>query len=226
MANTIADSGALSQAMSAMYRQEVPQYGTLLGWWLTSTWRYWKIIRSCMNSSLTLTSWRASAWSATRDSRGHSGRTSDAFRRMFVSWECIPLAITISRRPACRSTPQRFVPSTMPRWPLIHFGFSPRCCAPELIENRAPCASGRSDPRAAQNLHPRCLALIAQYEAGDVHLCRRAQVCPGGFGATRWHRQATVDGGYHALHREHPPDYRCRSVSRVSYQPLAADTGY
>ena len=55
MANTItADEirEQFSQAMSAMYQQEVPQYGTLLE-------RYWKIIRSCMNSSLTLTSWRA-----------------------------------------------------------------------------------------------------------------------------------------------------------------------
>ncbi len=62
MANTITADEIrehFSQAMSAMYQQEVPQYGTLLELVADVNWRYWKIIRSCMNSSLTLTSWRA-----------------------------------------------------------------------------------------------------------------------------------------------------------------------
>ncbi len=61
MANTITADEIwehFSQAMSAMYQQEVPQYGTPLEL-VAATRRYWKIIRSCMNSSLTLTSWRA-----------------------------------------------------------------------------------------------------------------------------------------------------------------------
>ncbi len=62
MANTITADEIrehFSQAMSAMYQQEVPQYGTLLELVADVNRRYWKIIRSCMNSSLTLTSWRA-----------------------------------------------------------------------------------------------------------------------------------------------------------------------
>ncbi len=63
MANTITADEIrehFSQAMSAMY-QAGKFRSTERCWnrWLTSTWRYWKIIRSCMNSSLTLTSWRA-----------------------------------------------------------------------------------------------------------------------------------------------------------------------
>ena len=60
-------------------------------WWLTSTWRYWKIIRSCMNSSLTLTSWRET-WSATaRFARGTAEELATP-AACLPSWECIPLA--------------------------------------------------------------------------------------------------------------------------------------
>ena len=62
MANTITADEIrehFSQAMSAMYQQEVPQYGTLLELVADVNGGTGKIIRSCMNSSLTLTSWRA-----------------------------------------------------------------------------------------------------------------------------------------------------------------------
>lgn len=62
MANTITADEIrehFSQAMSAMYQQEVPQYGTLLELVADVNLAVLKIIRSCMNSSLTLTSWRA-----------------------------------------------------------------------------------------------------------------------------------------------------------------------
>ncbi len=62
MANTITADEIrehFSQAMSAMYQQEVPQYGTLLELVADVNLAVLEIIRSCMNSSLTLTSWRA-----------------------------------------------------------------------------------------------------------------------------------------------------------------------
>jgi len=55
MANTITADDIrehFSQAMSAMYQQEVPQYGTL-------TWRFWKITHFYMNNWQTQTNWRA-----------------------------------------------------------------------------------------------------------------------------------------------------------------------
>lgn len=62
MANTItADEirEQFSQAMSAMYQQEVPQYGTLLELVADVNLAVLEIIRSCMNNWPMPTSWRA-----------------------------------------------------------------------------------------------------------------------------------------------------------------------
>lgn len=132
MANTITADEIrehFSQAMSAMYQQEVPQYGTLLE--LVAD-----VNLAVLENNPQLHEQLANADELARLNVERHGaiRVGTAeelatLRRMLPSWECIPLAITISRRPACRSTPRRFVPSTMPRWRAIHFGFSPRCCA-------------------------------------------------------------------------------------------------
>lgn len=61
MANTItADEirECFSQAMSAMYQQEVPQYGTLLELVADVNPLFWRITRSCMNNWLTPMNWR------------------------------------------------------------------------------------------------------------------------------------------------------------------------
>jgi uncharacterized glyoxalase superfamily metalloenzyme YdcJ len=52
MANTITADDIrehFSQAMSAMYQQEVPQYGTLLEL-VADVWRCWKMIHYYMNN--------------------------------------------------------------------------------------------------------------------------------------------------------------------------------
>ncbi len=62
MANTITADDIrehFSQAMSAMYQQEVPQYGTLLELVADVNWRFWKITHFYMNNWRTQTNWRA-----------------------------------------------------------------------------------------------------------------------------------------------------------------------
>lgn len=61
MANTItADEirESFSQAMSAMYQQEVPQYGTLLELVADVNPPYWRITRRCTNNWPTPMNWR------------------------------------------------------------------------------------------------------------------------------------------------------------------------
>ncbi|STS91088.1 Uncharacterized protein conserved in bacteria [Klebsiella variicola] len=132
MANTItADEirEQFSQAMSAMYQQEVPQYGTLLE--LVAD-----VNLAVLENNPQLHEQLANADELARLNVERHGaiRVGTAeelatLRRMFAIMGMYPSAITISHRPACRSIPRPFVPSTMPRWRAIRFGFSPRCCA-------------------------------------------------------------------------------------------------
>ncbi len=140
MANTITADEIrehFSQAMSAMYQQEVPQYGTLLE--LVAD-----VNLAVLENNPQLHEQLANADELARLNVERHGAIRVAQRKNWrrsvaclPSWGCIPLAITISRRPACRSTPRRFVPSTMPRWRAIHFRIFTSLLRLELIENRA-----------------------------------------------------------------------------------------
>lgn len=112
MANTITADEIrehFSQAMSAMYQQEVPQYGTLLELVadvnLAVLENYPQLHEQLANAD-ELARLNVERHGAIRVGTAEELAT---LRRMFAIMGCIPLAITISRRPACRSTPRRFV---------------------------------------------------------------------------------------------------------------------
>ena len=75
----------------------------------------------------------------------------------------------------------------------------------ELIENRALRERAEAILARRKIFTPRCLALIAQYEAeGEFTSADAREFVQEALETFRWHRQATVDEEtYHALHREH-----------------------
>ena len=75
----------------------------------------------------------------------------------------------------------------------------------ELIENRALRERAEAILARRKIFTPRCLALIAQYEAeGEFTSADAREFVQEALETFRWHRHATVDEEtYHALHREH-----------------------
>lgn len=129
MANTItADEirEQFSQAMSAMYQQEVPQYGTLLE--LVAD-----VNLAVLENNPTLHEKLANADELARLNverhgaiRVGTAQELSTLRRMFAVMGMYPVSYYDLSRQASPYIPQPFVPSTMPRYRATRFGYSPR----------------------------------------------------------------------------------------------------
>jgi uncharacterized glyoxalase superfamily metalloenzyme YdcJ len=130
MANTITADDIreqFSQAMSAMYQQEVPQYGTLLE--LVAD-----VNLAVLENNPRLHEQLANAdelarLNVERHGRSALARRMSCLRRMFAIMGMFRSAITICLRRAYRSTPRLFPRLMMRRWRVIRFVSLPRCCA-------------------------------------------------------------------------------------------------
>ncbi len=206
MANTITADEIrehFSQAMSAMYQQEVPQYGTLLE--LVAD-----VNLAVLENNPQLHEQLANADELARLNVERHGAirvgTAEELATPVAclpSWECIPLAITISQAgvPVHSTAFRPIDDAALARNPFRIFTSLLRL---ELIENRALRERAEAISRGAKS-SPRCLALIAQYEAeGEFTSADAREFVQEALETFRWHRQATVDEEtYHALHREH-----------------------
>jgi len=179
MANTITADEIrehFSQAMSAMYQQEVPQYGTLLE--LVAD-----VNLAVLENNPQLHEQLANA---------------DELARLNVERHG---AIRVGTAEELATLRRMF--AIMGMYPVSYYDLSQ--AGLELIENRALRERAEAILARRKIFTPRCLALIAQYEAeGEFTSADAREFVQEALETFRWHRQATVDEEtYHALHREH-----------------------
>ncbi len=208
MANTITADEIrehFSQAMSAMYQQEVPQYGTLLE--LVAD-----VNLAVLENNPQLHEQLANADELARLNVERHGaiRVGTAeelatLRRMFAIMGMYPVSYYDLSQAGVPVHSTAFRPiddAALARNPFRIFTSLLRL---ELIENRALRERAEAILARRKIFTPRCLALIAQYEAeGEFTSADAREFVQEALETFRWHRQATVDEEtYHALHREH-----------------------
>ena len=208
MANTItADEirEQFSQAMSAMYQQEVPQYGTLLE--LVAD-----VNLAVLENNPKLHEQLANADELARLNVERHGaiRVGTAeelatLRRMFAIMGMYPVSyydLTQAGVPVHSTAFRPVDDAALARNPFRVFTSLLRL---ELIENRALRERAEAILARRNIFTPRCLALIARHEAeGAFTPAEAREFVQEALETFRWHRHATVDEEtYHALHREH-----------------------
>jgi len=208
MANTITADEIrehFSQAMSAMYQQEVPQYGTLLE--LVAD-----VNLAVLENNPQLHEQLANADELARLNVERHGaiRVGTAeelatLRRMFAIMGMYPVSYYDLSQAGVPVHSTAFRPiddAALARNPFRIFTSLLRL---ELIENHALRERAEAILARRKIFTPRCLALIAQYEAeGEFTSADAREFVQEALETFRWHRQATVDEEtYHALHREH-----------------------
>lgn len=194
-----------SQAMSAMYQQEVPQYGTLLQ--LVA-----EVNQQVLAQNKELAERLAAADELSRLSverhgaiRVGSPQELNTLRQLFAIMGMYPVGY-YDLAPAgvpVHSTAFRPVEGdALRRNPFRLFTSLLRL---ELIEDRAMRQRAEAILAARQIFTPRCLALIEQHQQqGGFDDATAAEFVREALETFRWHRQTTVDRAtYEALHQQH-----------------------
>jgi uncharacterized glyoxalase superfamily metalloenzyme YdcJ len=194
-----------SQAMSAMYQQEVPQYGTLLQ--LVA-----EVNQQVLAQDKALADRLAAADELSRLSverhgaiRVGSAQELNTLRQLFAIMGMYPVGY-YDLAPAgvpVHSTAFRPVEGdALRRNPFRLFTSLLRL---ELIEDRAMRQRAEAILAARQIFTPRCLALIEQHQQqGGFDDASAAEFVREALETFRWHRQTTVDRAtYEALHQQH-----------------------
>ncbi|GLR09292.1 DUF1338 domain-containing protein [Mixta theicola] len=194
-----------SQAMSVMYQQEVPQYGTLLT--LVA-----EVNQQILAQDRALAERLTAADDLSRLSverhgaiRVGSAQELNTLRQLFAIMGMYPVGY-YDLAPAgvpVHSTAFRPVEGdALRRNPFRLFTSLLRL---ELIEDAALRQKAQSILAARQIFTPRCLALIEQHQQqGGFDEQTAAEFVREALETFRWHRQTTVDRTtYHALHQQH-----------------------
>jgi uncharacterized glyoxalase superfamily metalloenzyme YdcJ len=207
MANTITADEIrenFSQAMSAMYQQEVPQYGTLLE--LVAD-----VNLAVLEHNPELHEQLANADELSRLNVERHGaiRVGTAeelatLRRMFAIMGMFPVSYYDLSQAGVPVHSTAFRPvddAALARNPFRIFTSLLRL---ELIANVELRQRG-GDPRPARYFYPRCRELIAVHEEqGHFSPAQAREFVREALETFRWHSHATVDADtYHALHNEH-----------------------
>ncbi|MCK1066299.1 2-oxoadipate dioxygenase/decarboxylase HglS [Pluralibacter gergoviae] len=208
MANTLtADEirELFSQAMSAMYQQEVPQYATLLE--LVAD-----VNLAVLESNPRLHERLANAGELARLNVERHGAirvgTADelaTLRRMFAVMGMQPVSYYDLSQAGVPVHSTAFRPVEDAALARNPFRIFTSLLRPELIENRSLRETAAAILARRDIFTPRCRALIALHEEqGAFSEAEGREFVREALETFRWHRHATVDADtYQALHREH-----------------------
>ncbi|MGD8106001.1 2-oxoadipate dioxygenase/decarboxylase HglS [Pantoea sp. FN0302] len=194
-----------SQAMSAMYQQEVPQYGTLLT--LVAEVNQQVLAQDSALAERLTAADELSRLSVERHGaiRVGSAQELNTLRQLFAIMGMHPVGY-YDLAPAgvpVHSTAFRPVDAdALRRNPFRLFTSLLRL---ELIEDAALRQKAQSILAAREIFTPRCLALIEQHQQqGGFDEQTAAEFVREALETFRWHRQTTVDRAtYYALHQQH-----------------------
>ncbi|URQ59230.1 VOC family protein [Pantoea alhagi] len=194
-----------SQAMSAMYQQEVPQYGTLLT--LVAEVNQQVLAQDSALAERLTAAGELSRLSVERHGaiRVGSAQELNTLRQLFAIMGMHPVGY-YDLAPAgvpVHSTAFRPVDAdALRRNPFRLFTSLLRL---ELIEDAALRQKAQSILAAREIFTPRCLALIEQHQQqGGFDEQTAAEFVREALETFRWHRQTTVDRAtYYALHQQH-----------------------
>ncbi|MDA8479011.1 VOC family protein [Citrobacter sp. Awk 4] len=208
MANTITADEIrehFSQAMSAMYQQEVPQYGTLLE--LVAD-----VNLSVLENNPTLHEKLANADELARLNverhgaiRVGTAQELSTLRRMFAIMGMYPVSYYDLSQAGVPVHSTAFRPiddASLSRNPFRVFTSLLRL---ELIENEGLRKRAAEILAKRDIFTPRCHELLDEFDAqGSFTLAQAREFVQEALETFRWHRHATVDEAtYHALHNEH-----------------------
>ncbi|QRG81117.1 VOC family protein [Citrobacter sp. R56] len=208
MANTITADEIrehFSQAMSAMYQQEVPQYGTLLE--LVAD-----VNLSVLENNPTLHEKLANADELARLNverhgaiRVGTAQELSTLRRMFAIMGMYPVSYYDLSQAGVPVHSTAFRPiddASLSRNPFRVFTSLLRL---ELIENEDLRKRAAEILAKRDIFTPRCHALLDEFDAqGSFTPAQAREFVQEALETFRWHRHATVDEAtYHALHNEH-----------------------
>ncbi|MDR7342509.1 putative glyoxalase superfamily metalloenzyme YdcJ [Pantoea alhagi] len=202
-ADALRDS--FSQAMSAMYQQEVPQYGTLLT--LVA-----EVNQQVLAQDSALAERLAAADELARLSverhgaiRVGSAQELNTLRQLFAIMGMYPVGyydLAPAGVPVHSTAFRPLEGDALRRNPFRLFTSLLRL---ELIEDATLRQQAQAILAARQIFTPRCLALIAQHQQqGGFDEPTAAEFVREALETFRWHRQTTVDRAtYQALHQQH-----------------------
>ena len=194
-----------SQAMSAMYQQEVPQYGTLLK--LVAT-----VNQQVLAQDKALAERLAAADELARLNverhgaiRVGSAQELSTLRQLFAIMGMHPVGYYDLAPAGVPVHSTAFRPTTGEALRRNPFRLFTSLLRLELIEDAALRRQAQAILAARQIFTPRCLALIEQHQqqGGFDEQCAEEFVREA-LETFRWHRQTTVDRAtYQALHQQH-----------------------
>lgn len=194
-----------SQAMSAMYQQEVPQYGTLLA--LVAD-----VNQQVLAQDKALAARLAAADELARLSverhgaiRVGSARELNTLRQLFAIMGMYPVGYYDLAPAGVPVHSTAFRPTEDDALRRNPFRLFTSLLRLELIEDAALRQKAEAILAARQIFTPRCLALIQQHQQqGGLNEQDAAEFVREALETFRWHRQTTVDRAtYQALHQQH-----------------------